>query len=167
MATNKADALLGQFNATIDKWIISLDDYTLEMLCRNPQIQSWSLGQVYNHIIDDTKYFIEQMRICLSTNANSEKEMHKDAKTMLVNNEFPDILMEGPSTNSNIRQPQRKDELLQSLVFIKGEVNNIFFAADHERSSGKTRHPGLLFFNALEWLQFAEMHMRHHFRQKK
>jgi hypothetical protein len=24
----------------------------------------------------------------------------------------------------------------------------------------------LLFFNAPEWLQFAEMHMRHHFRQK-
>ncbi|HEV9036934.1 MAG TPA: hypothetical protein VGQ51_09945 [Puia sp.] len=34
-------------------------------------------------------------------------------------------------------------------------------------ATGKTRHPGLHYFNSLEWLQFAEMHMRHHFRQKK
>jgi hypothetical protein len=36
-----------------------------------------------------------------------------------------------------------------------------------DNATGKTRHPGLLYFSALEWLRFAEMHMRHHFRQKK
>jgi len=32
---------------------------------------------------------------------------------------------------------------------------------------GKTKHPGLLYFNAGEWLQFATIHLRHHLRQKK
>jgi hypothetical protein len=32
---------------------------------------------------------------------------------------------------------------------------------------GKTKHPGLGFFNANEWLQFAEMHLRHHLKQKE
>ena len=32
---------------------------------------------------------------------------------------------------------------------------------------GKTKHPGLGYFSAEEWLQFAEMHFRHHLRQKK
>ena len=33
--------------------------------------------------------------------------------------------------------------------------------------NGKAKHPGLNYLNASEWLQFADMHMRHHLRQKK
>jgi len=32
---------------------------------------------------------------------------------------------------------------------------------------GKSKHPGLGYFSAEEWLQFAEMHFRHHLTQKK
>jgi hypothetical protein len=32
---------------------------------------------------------------------------------------------------------------------------------------GKTKHPGLNYFTAKEWLQFAGMHLRHHLKQKK
>jgi hypothetical protein len=46
-------------------------------------------------------------------------------------------------------------------------VNALYRSHDFTSSKGKTRHPGLLFFSALEWLRFTEMHMRHHFRQKK
>jgi hypothetical protein len=167
METNKAHAFLRQFNETIEKWIICLDDYTLEMLCQNPQTGSWSLGQVYVHIIDDTTYFIEQMKIALSNNANSEKEMHRNAKAIFSNNEFPDLLLNGPSTDASIRQPQSKDELLQSLVLIKDEINKLYATFDFSISNGKTEHPGFQFFTATEWLRFAEIHMRHHFRQKK
>jgi hypothetical protein len=167
METNKVHTLLRQFNETIEKWIAWLDDYTLEMLYQTPQAGSWSLGQVYIHIIDDTRYFAGQMGDSLPGNANGEKEMHEDAKVMFRNNEFPDALLTGPSTNAHIRQPESKHELWQNLVSIKDEVNKLFSGFNAEKAKGKTRHPGLLFFNALEWLQFAEMHMRHHFRQKK
>lgn len=93
--------------------------------------------------------------------------MHEDARMMFRNNEFPDKLLEGPSTNSEVRQPQSKEELLQNLVSIKDEVNRLSVAFDFSTAIGKTMHPGFFFFNASEWLQFAEMHMRHHFRQKK
>jgi hypothetical protein len=151
------------FNDTIDTWIMALDDYTLDMLCREPKQGSWSLGQMYTHIIDDTNWFVEQMKAALSTNADSDKEMHDDAKYMFMANGFPDIMIEGPATNTFIPQPTNKDTLRQSLQTIKDEVNRLNFSL----TKGKTRHPGLLYFNALEWLQFAEMHMRHHFRQKK
>ncbi|SFD58187.1 DinB superfamily protein [Chitinophaga sp. CF118] len=167
MEINKANTYLRQFNETIEKWITYLDDYTLEMLCQKPQINSWSLGQVYVHIVEDTEYFIEQMKASLLfDNANSEKEMHRNAKVMFENNEFPDMLLDNPSNNPNLRMPQSKDELLQSLVLIKDEVNKLYSISDFSNSNGKTEHPGLLFFNALEWLRFAEMHMRHHLRQK-
>jgi len=167
MEPNKANIILDRFNETIDKWIDSLDNYTLEMLCTQPQAGSWSLGQVYIHIIEDTTWFVEQVRICLLTDANSEKEMHEHAKAMFRINEFPDMQLTGPSTGVSMRQPETREELQEGLTSIKDKVNQLYFASDPSVSTGKTQHPGFQFFNALEWLQFAEMHMRHHLRQKK
>lgn len=164
---HRTGMLIRQFNETVDTWITWLDDYTLEMLCRKPEAGSWSLGQMYVHIIDDTAYHIEQMKASLQDLDNQGKEMHNDAKAMFRNNRFPDMLIVGAPTNASIRQPQSKAELGQSLTAIRNEVNALHHATDLAMSGGKTEHPGLLFFDALEWLQFTEMHMRHHFRQKK
>jgi len=166
METNGANILLEQFNETIEKWMHYLDDYTLEMLYRRPSIQSWSLGQVYVHIIADTTFFVEQINACLANDVNSEKDMRSEAKAMFTNNTFPDMPLENPYNDLNLRQPESKKELLEGLTTIKAEVNRLYSAFDFSRSNGKTEHPGLRFFNALEWLQFAEMHMRHHLRQK-
>jgi len=162
METNRVTTLLERFNDTIDQWIKAVDDYTLDMLHRQPQPGSWSLGQVYTHIIDDSNWYVEQMKAALATDADSEKEMDDRAKYMIKHNGFPDMLIEGPSTNKPIAQPQSKEALVQSLQTIKDEVNRL----DLSHAVGKTPHPGFLYLNALEWLQMMEMHMRHHFRQK-
>jgi len=167
METSKAGALIRQFNDTIDQWIISLDRYTLEMLQQKPRPGSWSIGQVYVHIANDTSYFVEQMELALSGTANSEMDMHPDAKAIFRNNGFPDMLLTGPATDDTVPQPQSRDELKQSLVATKAAVNRLSTTFDLSVSTGKTQHPGLQYFSALEWLQFAEMHLRHHFRQKK
>lgn len=167
MEADRETVLIKAFNETIQKWIHFLDDYTLEMLCQKPDDKSWSLGQVYTHIIDDTAWFVKQMAAAMQTNADSEKEMHEHARAMLQNNSFPDMMIEGPATNTYIRQPESKDGIQQKLLAIKTEVNNLYASFSPSKATGKTRHPGLLYFNTLDWLQFAEMHLRHHFRQKK
>lgn len=167
MQENKTGIVLTQFNNTISAWIHFLNNYTLEQLHQAPRPGSWSLGQVYTHIIDDTRYQVAQMQTALLTKEHEGEEMHPDAKKMFANNSFPDRLIEGPGTNQVIRQPGSKQEVMQALVQIKNEVNEAWQAIDQNEPTGKTRHPGLLFFSALEWLQFMEMHMRHHFRQKK
>ena len=167
MESRRETILLNAFNETIKLWIDFLDDYTLEMLCRKPDDNSWSLGQVYTHITDDTAWFVEQMTAAMQTSADSEKKMHENARIMLENNAFPAIMIEGPATNSYIKQPESKDEVRERLLDIKKDVNNLFASFDPAKAIGKTRHPGLLYFNTLDWLQFAEIHLRHHFRQKK
>lgn len=155
---------LARFNQTIQVWIDAVDDYPLEILRQPPQEGSWSLGQVYRHILDDTEWFVGQMEEALATRENADREMHEDAKQMFAVNAFPDIQIQGPATNVFIPQPESREELRDRLVAIKETVNGLF--GNGPRSGGKTRHPGLLYFNAGEWLQFAEMHMRHHLRQK-
>jgi hypothetical protein len=158
---------LRQFDATIQQWIDMLDDYTLEMLCLPPRAGSWSLGQVYVHITRDTGWFAGQMREALQSRVDADKPMHPDARAMFERNGFPDVQIEGPATNTYIPQPHNKEELARQLAAIKAGVDGLFRDFDPAVSTGKTRHPGLLFFDPLEWLQFAEMHMRHHLRQKK
>ena len=71
METNREIGLLQAFNETIQKWIDFLDEYTLEMLCKKPNNNSWSLGQVYTHIMDDTTWFVEQMAAAMQTQVHS------------------------------------------------------------------------------------------------
>ena len=167
MENHRETVLLNAFNKTVQKWIDFLDDYTLEMLCQKPDDNTWSLGQVYAHITDDTSWFVEQMAAAMQTEANSDKNMHENARAMLQSNSFPDMMIEGPATGIYIKQPKNKDQVRQKLLAIKTEVNNLYALFDPSKAIGKTRHPGLLYFNTLDWLQFAEMHLRHHFRQKK
>lgn len=47
--------LIEDFNRTIDIWIKQLDQYSFKQLRAKPSPTSWSLGQVYIHLIDETK----------------------------------------------------------------------------------------------------------------
>jgi len=156
-----ANPLINQFNKTIDQWIAYLDNYTLAQLQQRPDMQSWSLGQVYVHIIEDTGFFIDQINIALTS--TEQGEMHSAASGMFAANAFPDAKLPNPNNSLALRQPTSKEELHQQLSAIKTGINNL---TGIELTGGKTMHPGLGYFTAAEWLQFAEMHMRDHIRQK-
>jgi DinB superfamily len=154
-------------NHIIDTWIKELEQYDFTRLCAKPSPEGWSLGQVYMHLIDQTNYYIEQIKICVSTNDNVIEEASPAAKTMFLNNEFPDEIIEGPPENFLTPQPRNKEQLMSSLMNLKEEIKNAEILISKSPFKGKTRHPGLKYFNAREWYQFAEMHFRHHLRQKK
>lgn len=166
MDSNNTVGILQPFNATLDEWINVLDHYSFDMLCRKPAAKQWSLGQVYVHLIADTGYFVERMTAALADSQHAGKHRHEDATRMLDKNEFPDKLLNNPFPES-VHQPNNKQELYKGLKLIRESVNNLFNEKNFASANGKSEHPGLLFLSAAEWLQFAEMHMRHHFRQKK
>ncbi|MEJ7680619.1 MAG: DinB family protein [Segetibacter sp.] len=159
--------MLRAFNHTIDIWINELEQYDFLQLGAKPSPKSWSLGQVYMHLIDDTTYYIEQIKICVSTNDNVIEEASPGAKTMFLNNDFPDEIIEGAPANFYIRQPDNKEQLMRCLMNLKDEINNVEILISKSPFKGKTKHPGLNYFNANESFRFAEMHFRHHLRQKK
>lgn len=159
--------LIEDFNHTIDTWIKELEKYRFTELSAKASPDSWSLGQVYMHLIEDTKFYIEQMKTCISTNDNVVEEASPNGKTMLLNNDFPDAIIEGAPSNALVPQPGNKQQLRSALTNLKDEINNIETKISKSEFKGKTQHPGLGYFNAKEWLQFAEMHLRHHLRQKK
>jgi hypothetical protein len=159
--------LIEGFNNTINIWIQALEQYDLTVLSVKPSPYSWSIGQVYMHLIDDTKYYIGQIKLCVSTNNNADEEASPAAKSMFLNNGFPDEVIKGDASNYNMPQPENKEQLKRSLLNIKDEMNHLEPLILKTLFKGKTRHPGLNYFDAREWLQFAEMHFRHHLKQKR
>lgn len=159
--------LTEDFKDTIDVWLEALEQYDYRQLCTKPSPHSWSLGQLYIHLITDTKYYIEQIKSCLSTNDNAVEEATPFAKTLFANNGFPDIIIEGHPSNSTIPQPGSKEGLVRDLIALKDEINSTGITLFKSAPKGKTKHPGLGYFNAHEWFQLGEMHFRHHLRQKK
>jgi len=155
------------FNKTLDTWITGLEQYSFTQLSAKPSPTGWSLGQLYMHLIESTRFFIKQVHISASANDNSNEEAFADAKTMFRNNDFPDLLLEGPPSNAATPQPVSKDQLVAELTELKDEIKKAERLVSETQFKGKTRHFGLGYFTANEWMQFAEMHFRHHLRQKK
>jgi hypothetical protein len=155
------------FNHTIDTWIDALQRYSIEDLTAKPSMTSWSIGQLYNHIIDETKFYMGRIRICTSSNRNSNREMSLEGKVMFRNNAFPDERLKGAPSNSRIPQPNSKEELIKQFIDLKMAMNDRAAVMKETVFIGKAKHPGHNYLNASEWLQFADMHMRHHLRQMK
>jgi hypothetical protein len=45
-----------------------LEPYNFTQLCAKPSAAAWSLEQLYMHLISDTNFYIEQIKICVSAN---------------------------------------------------------------------------------------------------
>jgi hypothetical protein len=152
---------------TITNWIEHLDHYTLNERRSKPSPASWSLGQLYFHLIANTRHYIEEAKTCLSSEDHQHEQPSPEGAAMLANDEFPNTIIEGPDTNTFFPQPASKDELKSALLKVQDEITSLFIIILSGQHTGKTKHPGLGYFNAQEWLQFADMHFRHHLRQKK
>ena len=101
------------------------------------------------------------------TDDNATEEAAKHAITMFEKNALPDELIEGPPSNQGTAQPENKEDLARALSSLKKKVNELGLILSAEGAKGKIKHPGLKYLNAAQWFQFAEMHFRHHLRQKK
>ncbi|MBP9926551.1 MAG: DinB family protein [Cyclobacteriaceae bacterium] len=158
--------LIEAFNRTIDHWITQIPNYSLKELQTKSDPQSWSLGQVYRHLIEETIWYNEQIVLSLTDTKNRNEEMTDQAKAMFAANEFPDVRIIGdPLISDKVPQPESVEQLIHDMEKLKADTVALWqkIRADTE---GKSKHPGLGYFTALEWFQYMEMHMRHHLRQK-
>jgi hypothetical protein len=160
--------LITQLNETLDSWIAALSDYDLNVLLKTPDAENWSLGQLYMHLVSESGYYRLQIEACLKSNEHAEKDINENGKVIFANNSLPDMkIKRGGELSDDLPQPVCKEEIFYKLQELKIQLNSLAKQIDVTKCSGRTRHPGLGYFNAAQWLQFTEIHMRHHFRQKR
>lgn len=156
--------LLEQCNENLDAWIQALAQYEEAELLLKPAADSWSIGQVCVHLIEETQYYILEMEACLANKINIAEEMSNYAKNWFQNNAFPNEQLQGMAAPL---QPKSKAQVLEGMQQLKQNLNDIGKKIAVHKHTGKTQHPGHQYFNAAEWFQYAVMHIRHHWRQKE
>ncbi len=162
----KMQESIQQFNQSLNYWIRELDQYEDAQLLLKPESDSWSLAQVYHHLIEETNFYIQQIEQCLSSQNYTSESMSAQAKEWFRNNKFPDKRFKGPTDLVDPANSIDRKDIKEKISELKKVINNIGQRIGISSESGKTKHPGHGYFNATEWLQYAEMHARHHLRQK-
>jgi hypothetical protein len=129
----------------------------------------WSLGQMYEHLQTSHSFFIYQVKNCLE----QRKGQIGGEKTEMGENiykygTFPPIKVTIPE---KYRGPEPVAKPLNEYAAILETMQADFQALVEplEQNSGdyKTTHARFGMLNALEWYKSAEMHLRHHLRQKQ
>ena len=70
-------SILSQFEKTAGVWLASLSQYSEEQFAKKPNADSWSIGQVYNHLVAGTRlYPLQQIAQCLE-GKQTEKNVGK------------------------------------------------------------------------------------------
>lgn len=123
----------------------------------------WSLGQVYDHLIEDTHYYLDQVEKCASANKEIRLGKTEGGAALFESRSFPPIKIKGPSMPSN---PDNIEELMLGLDRVLNRMSEWEGKLDAINPNYKERHDGFGWLNAREWFELIGMHFRHHLRQK-
>lgn len=153
-------------NTTIDHYIGKLDTYSFEHILIKPSEESWSIGQVYQHIIIDTNWYLDQVEHALLDKLHTSEPLSGTAFQVLSQHSFGvERIVGDPVAASKVKQPNSKAELVEGLIVLKTRVNNIVVGMNTTMHLGKSKHPGYGYLTSTEWIAYADIHMNHHLTQ--
>jgi hypothetical protein len=166
----QAEKIYKKFLELAKYYLKELDYYGKNQFRYKPSEAQWSLGQLYDHLINGTYAFhLKEIENCLDCKNGSEKgEKRFKGKLIFFLNGFPKIKIKGlPASEYSPSQPESpakmKDEVYRFIKAMQKVSKDIDQAGN---LTYKTEHPSLGMLNALEWYMIIEMHFRHHLKQK-
>ena len=161
------ESLLRSFNQTIVTWRQGLERYSYQEIRTSPGVESWSIGQVVLHIIEESHWYLDQISKCLKSDENAEKGISPKIERWFEQHSFPNKRFKGPPDLPTPLQPASKEALLNQFDDLNNKIREVGKMISSCESKGRAKHPSNGYLNAKEWYQYTEMHMRHHLRQKE
>jgi hypothetical protein len=166
----QAEKVYKQFLNTAKYYLKELDFYGKNQFKYHPTEKDWSIGQVYDHLINGTyDYHLKKIENCLQKKGGAEGGKKKfKGKILFLLKGFPNIRIKGvPATTYVPMQPKSplkvKDELYRFIKVMQKTAKDIDAAGE---LIYKVPHPSLGMMSAEEWYKLIEMHFRHHLKQK-
>jgi len=151
-------------------WREALEKTTDARLIAPTESGQWTLGQVYAHIIDATELMVvPQIEKCMSPDWRSTSK----GKTLAGFGVFalgsipPIRIRFRPSPDYAPKQPESREAIRVALDRMEARLLDLSARLVDIPADRRARHPLLGMLNAAEWLEFAQMHLRHHHRQRR
>lgn len=155
------------FAKTIATWQEAIKNYSDTDFIKKPDEESWSVGQVCEHLtITTTRIFVVTEK-CLAGDANKSEEKTETGGAALQNNALADVRVKLPlAIQATPPQPENRQRAINDMETMLVKFNEAAEKIAKSNSPGKEKHPVLGYLTAVEWLQSIDMHYRHHLRQK-
>lgn len=161
---------LGELETLSAWWLEELDRYSEEDLKRVPFDGSWTMGQLYQHLVDAVVSFaVPKIDHCLEPG----REPATSGKTLVGSlffliGGFPPIRVKVPGRRDYApRQPESKDEARLAFAGSMDAARAAAARAAAALPGRKSRHPAFGMLDAAEWVEVMRMHAAHHVRQKR
>lgn len=163
--------ILAQFENHTHIWIKALSEYSDSEFIMKPSANEWSMSQVYNHIILVSKACIERSKLCMEGKGELGHSGFGPALFCFMGS-FPPIrlkIKEIPFGLESIYNPIEisKQSAESELILVLNEMKAVSERLVISDSNMRLKHWAGGWFNANQWFHSAEMHLKHHFRQKK
>jgi hypothetical protein len=156
------------FVRTIGIWENALDEYSDVLFALKPGEESWSVGQVCQHLIGSTKRIFLVIDKCLIGDNNVQEQKTEAGEKAFATNILSEVKVKLPiSIQATPPQPESRKTVKNEFWELKLNFEKIAGTIGESNAKGKEKHPVLGYLNAVEWLQTAEMHFRHHLKQKE
>lgn len=166
----EAAETLEKFKAHVQVWKDTVNRYQIVELRKKQNDSIWSLGQVCVHVqMAHKDFFMKNAWICL----NKERPKSKKGKNIMGQMIFffksiPPVKLKMPKQVAvEPPQPESVEQIIKGFDKIQMMMEEVEKKLPEADLSIKSKHPVLGMMHALEWFNGAEMHIRHHFLQKK
>ncbi|REE68754.1 DinB family protein [Paenibacillus taihuensis] len=154
-------------SAIIKQYIQYLDSYSIEQLRYKSDENVWSIGQMYIHVIEAAKEYLEYAAICAKATDEATGGKTEDGMKTFAENEWPNIRVKLDEPPNSTRNPESKAEVQAGLDELLAKLEQCEGFIDEANPACKLRHGWFGWLNAREWVEMVNMHSRHHLRQKE
>jgi hypothetical protein len=165
----KAQQAYQNWLKTVAFYESELTKYSEEDFSKKQTEETWSIGQMYQHLVKGTMFF----HVKFAENAVSSEENAHEGKTFpgklsFLLGKFPPIKIKVPASSEYTPpQPKSKEAIVEGLQELRIMLKNLAEKIDSSSSKGKIKHPAFGYLTAFEWYKMIDMHFKHHLRQKK
>ncbi|WP_456288759.1 DinB family protein [Paenibacillus sp. AK002] len=161
---------LQRLEETVKVYVQELDGFSEEQLRYKPAEDEWSIGQMYQHLIQSAQYMhLRNIDQCLKMNgdaAASPAGKTEQGAAIFEQGSFPPIRIQvPPSPQYTPEQPESKEQLVQGMNTVLHRMKETEPMLGEASLKHTVSHPRFGGLHAQEWFLLIEMHYRHHIRQ--
>ncbi|RAL24167.1 DinB family protein [Thermoflavimicrobium daqui] len=160
--------VLETFSSLTGYYANELEKYSTEQLTWKPTPIEWSIAQVYQHLIDSTRYFFLQIEHCARGEKADWGEKTDVGKEVFAKGEFPNIRVKLPNDSRFVPDnPTDKNAIKQQLFLVIEKMKELEPTISSIPKDRTRKHLVFGHLTAEEWFQLIPMHVKHHLRQKE
>lgn len=144
-----------------------LHSYSQEQLGFIPEQGSWSISQMYDHVIVVAHEYLDSVEACALAVEEQTEGKTEFGEYLFNIGGFPPIKIKLPAEmDSPPDNTKLKEDIMLELDLLMKRMNELNMKVIHINPNYKEEHGGFGWLNAQEWFDLVGMHFRHHLRQK-